>query len=246
MFVLKQVGLRYQDVPVLSDISLEFVGGSLTTIVGPNGAGKSTLLRIMMGLRPEHSGDVFLEGRKVHEWSRSSFGRKVAFLPQNLQMEFPFTCEQVVLMGRTPHADKMFETETDLQATKEAMAATDTLHLRSRDFRFLSGGERQRVLLASALAQKPDALLLDEPTTFLDLKHQIAIYDLIRELARQGLLVIAVTHDLALASAYSDRVLILSNGKIAADGYPAQALSPENIEQIFEVSPETMLRIYGH
>ena len=96
------------------------------------------------------------------------------------------------------------------------------------------------------MAQKPDALLLDEPTTFLDLKHQIAIYDLIRELARQGLLVIAVTHDLALAGAYSDRVLILSGGRIAADGYPAQALSPENIERIFEVSPETMLRIYGH
>lgn len=245
MFVLRKVGMSYGEARVLSDISVEFSRGNLITIVGPNGAGKSTLLGVMMGLRPQHSGEVFLEDRAIENWSRPALAKKVAFVPQNVKIDFPFSCEQVVLMGRTPHSDHMFETEGDLAAAERAMSFTDTLHLRGRDFRSLSGGEKQRVILASALAQEPEALLLDEPTTFLDLKHQIAIYELIRNLARDGMLIVAVTHDLALATAYSDRVVVLSSGRVAADGPPQQALGSANIERIFEVSPETMRQIYG-
>ncbi len=245
MYNLHNVGFSYGPVRVLQDISLAIREGGLTAIVGPNGAGKSSLLSLMVGLLPDYSGKVMLEGREIRDWPKSELGKAIAFLPQNVRIDFPFTVEQVVLMGRTPHGERMFETKEDLDAAEQAMGLTDVTHLRARDFRSLSGGERQRVILASALAQQPRALLLDEPTTFLDLNHQIAIYELIHKLSREGLLVVAITHDLQLASAYSDRVVVLDQGEIVADGPPAEALSAMTIQQIFEVSPETMRRIYG-
>lgn len=245
MYRLHQVGFSYGPVRVLQDISLEIQEGGLTAIVGPNGAGKSSLLNLMVGLLAEYEGQVLLEGREIRDWPKSELGKAIAFLPQNVRIDFPFTVEQIVLMGRTPHGEKMFETREDLEASEQAMVLTDVTHLLGRDFRSLSGGERQRVILASALAQQPRVLLLDEPTTFLDLNHQIAIYELIHQLSREGLLVVAITHDLQLASAYSDRVVVLEKGQIAADGPPAESLSPDIIQRIFEVSPETMRRIYG-
>ena len=134
-------------------------------------------------------------------------------------MEFPFTVEEVVLMGRTPYASGWFQTAEDRSAAEEAMTTTDTLAFRGRDFRTLSGGEAQRVILASALTQRPEALLLDEPATHLDLRHQLSLYRLLGELAK-SLLVVAVTHDLNLALQFSDRVMVLEDGRIAGDGTP--------------------------
>ncbi len=245
MFSLRGAGLRYGNSQVLDNVSADFSRGSMITITGPNGAGKSTLLGLMMGLRPRHEGEVSLDGKPIEKWSRPELAKKAGFVPQLIRIDFPFTCEQVVLMGRTPHAERLFETDEDLAATERAMTLTDTRQFRCRDFRSLSGGERQRVILASTLAQEPEALLLDEPTTFLDLKHQIAIYQILKDLSQQGLLVLAVTHDLALAAAYSDRVLVLSNGRVAADGPPAEALNTETIERVFEVAPDMMRRLYG-
>lgn len=244
-FDLEGVGMRYGDAEVLSGVTLSFTRPEMVALTGPNGAGKSTLLGIMAGLRSGHRGSCRMNGREAREWRRPDFARVVAFVPQSLKLDFPFTAEQVVLMGRTPYAGGLFESPDDWAAVHRAMEVTDTLSFRQRDFRSLSGGERQRVVLASALAQEPRALLLDEPTTFLDLEHQVAIYTLLRQLARDGLLVISVTHDLNLAASYSDRVVALKRGRVAADAGPCDALSAARIRDIFGVEAEWIERSGG-
>ena len=245
LFCLRDLGMRYNGNEVLREATLDFPGSQMVAVVGPNGAGKSTLLGIMAGLRPHYTGRCFYAGAELRRWPRRSFARLVSFVPQSLRLEFPFTAEQVVLMGRTPYCDGLFEAPEDHRAVENAMAITDTLAFRSRDIRSLSGGERQRVILASALAQQPQALLLDEPTTFLDLKHQVSIYRLLRDLSRQSVLVIAVTHDLNLAAAYADRIVVLSAGRVVADAVPAEVLVPETIRQVFEVESEIRPGIGG-
>lgn len=234
-FLLRDLSMQYNGTPVLRDITLAFNDPQLVAVAGPNGAGKSTLLGIMAGLQPRYRGSCQFAGREIARWPRRAFARRVSFVPQSLRVEFPFTAEQVVLMGRTPYGDGLFESPEDRRAVEEAMSLTDTLEFRRRDVRSLSGGERQRVILASALAQQPEVLLLDEPTTFLDLKHQISIYRLLGELSRRGLLVIAVTHDLNLAAAFADRIALLHGGRVAADATPGEVLSPDVIGEVFGV-----------
>ncbi len=244
-FALRDVGMRYNGTEVLCGITLDLAAPQLVAIVGPNGAGKSTLLGIMAGLRHGHTGHCEYQGTEVARWPRRAFARSVAFMPQTLHVEFPFTAEQVVLMGRTPHCNGLFESPEDWNAVERAMAITDTLAFRGRDFRSLSGGERQRVILASAMAQGPDALLLDEPTTFLDLKHQVAIYGLLRDFSRSGLLAVAVTHDLNLAASFADRIIVLHAGRVAADATPSEVLVPELIRDVFGVESQLLRRPDG-
>jgi len=238
LFSLRDVGMRYNGAEVLRHATLGFSGSRMVALVGPNGAGKSTLLGIMAGLRPRYMGRCLYSGREVSRWPRRAFARQVSFVPQSVRLEFPFTAEQVVLMGRTPHCDGLFESPEDREAVERAMAITDILEFRARDFRSLSGGEKQRVILASVLAQEPRALLLDEPTTYLDLQHQLAIYKILRDLSGRGLLVIAATHDLNLAAAYSDRVVMLDKGQVAADASPSEVLTEEKIRDVFGVAAE--------
>jgi iron complex transport system ATP-binding protein len=229
-FVAKQLGFAYG----LHDASFDLPQNGLITIAGPNGAGKSTLLGILAGLRSPYRGSCMYDGKEVRQWPRRDFARQVAFLPQSVRLEFPFTAEEVVLMGRTPYASGWFQTPEDRAAAEEAMTTTDTLAFRARDFRTLSGGERQRVILASALTQRPRVLLLDEPATHLDLRHQLALYRLLGELAKT-LLVVAVTHDLNIALQFSHRVMVLADGRIAGDGPPQDVLNPGLIAQVFGV-----------
>ena len=238
LFRLNGAGMSYDGQEVLRVGSLEFQAGEFVAVVGPNGAGKSTLLGILAGLRDGYSGDCFFEDRELRGWPRGDFARRVSFVPQGLTIEFPFSAEQVVLMGRTPHGGGLFESEADRAEAERAMALTDVLAFRRRDFRTLSGGERQRVVLAAALAQTPRVLLLDEPATFLDLKHQIALYGLLRRLTAEGLLVVAATHELSQAVEHAGRVVVLHNGRVSADAGPLEALSPDTIRQVFEVSVE--------
>ena len=229
-FVARELGFAYG----LHDASFELPPHGLISIAGPNGAGKSTLLGILAGLRSPYRGSCTYDGREMRQWPRRDFARSVAFLPQSVRLEFPFTAEEVVLMGRTPYASGWFQTPEDRAAAEEAMTTTDTLAFRARDFRTLSGGERQRVILASALTQRPRVLLLDEPATHLDLRHQLSLYRLLSELAKT-LLVVAVTHDLNIALQFSDRVMLLADGRIAGDGAPAEVLNPGLIAQVFGV-----------
>jgi len=229
-FIAKGLGFAYG----LSEASFDFPKNGLITIAGPNGAGKSTLLGILAGLRSPYQGSCMFAGKEIRQWPKREFARRVAFLPQSVRMEFPFTVEEVVLMGRTPYASGWFQTVEDRSAAEEAMTTTDTLAFRGRDFRTLSGGEAQRVILASALTQRPEALLLDEPATHLDLRHQLSLYRLLGELAKSRL-VVAVTHDLNLALQFSDRVMVLEDGRIAGDGAPADVLNPALIARVFGV-----------
>lgn len=229
-FVARELGFAYG----LDEAGFEFPQSGLITIAGPNGAGKSTLLGILAGLRSPYRGSCTFARKEVRQWPKREFARKVAFLPQSVRMEFPFTVEEVVLMGRTPYASGWFQTAQDRSAAEEAMTTTDTLAFRSRDFRTLSGGEAQRVILASALTQRPEALLLDEPATHLDLRHQLSLYRLLGELSK-SLLVVAVTHDLNLALRFSNRVMVLDEGRIAGDGTPEEVLTPALIARVFGV-----------
>lgn len=229
-FVARQLGFAYG----LHDANFDLPQSGLITIAGPNGAGKSTLLGILAGLRSPYSGSSTYAGREVRRWPRRDFARQVAFLPQDVRLEFPFTAEEVVLMGRTPYAGGWFQTAEDRSTAETAMTITDTLAFRARDFRSLSGGEKQRVILASALAQRPEVLLLDEPATHLDLRHQLSLYRLLADLAKT-LLVVAVTHDLNIAMQFSDRVILLQDGRIAGDGPPQEVLNPELIAHVFGV-----------
>jgi iron complex transport system ATP-binding protein len=194
----------------------------------------------MSGLRHGYQGECRFDGMEVSRWNRRSFARRVSFVPQSTRIEFPFTAEEVALMGRAPHAAGLFESAPDREAAHDAMELTDTLHLRLRDFRSLSGGEQQRVILAAALAQAPEVLLLDEPTTFLDIHHQVGLYRILRGLCERGVLVIAVTHDLNLAAAYADRVVVLKGGRVVADGPPEEAFRSDRLRAVFDVPAELL------
>jgi len=229
-FQARDLGFAYG----LHQVSFETPRNGFVAVVGPNGAGKSTLVGILAGLRVPYQGSCQYEGREVTAWPRREFARKVAFLPQALRLEFPFTAEEIAFMGRAPYVRGWYASDLDRSAVERAMKMTDAAEFRTRDIRSLSGGERQRVMLAAALAQEPRALLLDEPATFLDLKHQLGIYRLLAELGKE-ILVIAVTHDLNLALQFADHVLVLDRGSLAAQGKPAEILAPPLLKKVFQV-----------
>ena len=235
---LRTAGVRYGTAEVLRSVSLKFYQGEFIAIVGPNGAGKSTLLSLLAGLAAPSYGECLFLGRPAHEWNRREFARRVAVVLQTGPAAFPFTVEDVVYMGRMPHSARLYETSKDHAAVAGALTSTGIEGLRKRDFRTLSGGERQRVLLASALAQEPEVLLLDEPSNHLDLKHQLALNRLLRELSGKGLLVVGVTHDLNLGAAYAHRLVVMSEGRIYGDGTPAEILESALISQVFQVHVE--------
>jgi iron complex transport system ATP-binding protein len=238
VYQLDAVGVRLGDAQIVEGVSLEFRAEEMTAIVGPNGAGKSTLMSVLSGFRSGYEGRCRFRGREISAWKKADLAKQMAFVPQMVRLEFPFTGEQVVFMGRTPYCHGLFESPADRDAVRRAIELTDAAPFARRPFQALSGGERQRIVLAGALAQEPAVLLLDEPTTFLDLKHQIQTYGLLHRLAREGMAVVAVTHDLNLASSYADRIVVLSRGKVAADGMPGEVVRAELLREVFEVDVE--------
>lgn len=223
---------------VLRSLDLTLPRGDLVALVGTNGSGKTTLLRVLTGLLRPDSGEVRFDGRPLSEWGRVDLARRVAVLPQQLDLPVGFRVAELVEMGRAPHARRLFaSTEADERAVTRALADADALDLADRYADELSGGERQRVLVAMALAQEPDLLLLDEPTLHLDLAHQLALLGAIRRLRDQrGLTVLAVLHDLNLAAAFAPRVAILDEGRIVADGPPSEVLSLDLVRRVFGVA----------
>lgn len=238
VFELKQIGMHYGRTVVLQSVNLSFAKGEFVAIAGPNGAGKSTLVSIIGGLTTPSVGSCCFLGQAAHQWNRRAFAQRVAMVLQTEEAAFPFTVEDVVYMGRMPHRSGWYESLADHNAVEKALERTETGTFRQREFRTLSGGEKQRVLLASALAQSPEVLILDEPSAHLDLRHQTALYRLLRDLSIQGLLVIAVTHDLNLAGMWADRLILLQDGTVRADGKPSEVMSPQTISDVFQVHAE--------
>jgi len=214
---VRDVSYQYEGHPVLRGVSFSASAGEFIVLMGVNGAGKSTLLDIVAGLRTSASGEVLLNSRKLSSYSAQERSRQISHLPQGTRTDLPFTVQQVVLMGRYPYADSWFESDEDHARAHDAMLRMDCLQFRDRLYATLSGGEQQRVLLAACIAQCPSVMLLDEPSTFLDVHQQLQCFSTLAELAREGALCIAVTHDLNLALAYASRLLILNQGALAED-----------------------------
>jgi len=231
-----RVRFAYDARPVLDELSFTLRAGELLGVIGPNGAGKSTVVRLALGLYAPGAGRVLVDGRDVGSYGRREFARKVAAVMQDEALEFPFTALEVVLMGRTAHLGPLgFERAADVEAARRAMAETGVSELSARPLHALSGGERKRVLLARALAQEAEILVLDEPAAALDIHHQIAIFDLLRERRRAGATVLVVVHDLNLAAAYCDRVLLLGAGAPAAIGTVEEILTYRRMREAFGV-----------
>ena len=230
---VRDVSVTFGDTPILGSVDVDVRDSELLALVGPNGAGKSTLLSVMSGdLRPDR-GVVELDGADVRSWTHVELAMRRAVLLQQLTMTFPFTVRQTVEMGRSPWTGHEAE-DDDERRIEEAMAATDVTHLADRTFPSLSGGERARAGMARVIAQDARVLLLDEPTAALDVRHQEQVLELAAALARAGGTVVVVMHDLGLAAAYADRVVILADGTVRADGRPDDVLTGELLSDVYE------------
>jgi iron complex transport system ATP-binding protein len=231
-----QVSFAYGAIEAVKDLSFSVAKGEVFGLLGPNGSGKSTVVRLLSRVLTPRSGRVSLASRDLGTYSREELARQVAVVPQETTIELPFSVLEVVLMGRSPHLRRFgFERAEDLAIAHRAMEQTGVYDLAMREIHELSGGERQRVILARALAQEPRVLLLDEPTAFLDIKHQVEVYDLVKTLSRQnGLTVVAILHDLNLAALYCDRLALLKSGRLFCLGTPEQVLTYTNIKAVYE------------
>jgi len=219
----------------LADLSFDVAAGEILGVLGPNSAGKTTVIRLLTKLVTPARGTIAVDGTPVASMTRAELARRIAVVPQDVPAGLPFTVEQLVLMGRYPHAPRrFFETAEDVAIARAAMAATGVADLADTPVGTLSGGERQRVVLARALAQRPRVLILDEPTAHLDLRYQVECVALLRRVNReQGTTIVLVSHDLNLASELCDRLLLLADGRIARVGTPAEVLDETLLAQVY-------------
>jgi len=216
------------------DVTCQLAGGGVTAILGPNGAGKSTFVRLLIGLAAPTSGIVQFHGRSLGSWTRGTIAREIGFVPQGEESVFPMSVREVVAMGRYPHLGPWrAETEEDRRLVRHALEDVDAFPFADRPFSTLSGGEQQRVRIARALAQHGSALVLDEPTAGLDVRHEIELFALLRGLASYGRTVVLVTHNLSLASRLADRVLLFSEGELVAHGDTAAVLTGERLTRVY-------------
>lgn len=237
MLEIKNLNFSYGKNVVLNDVSFSATAGEFISIIGPNGAGKSTLIKVMDGILHTGRREVSLDNKSIGDYSRKELAQKIAYLPQDSKFAFDYTVREVVMMGRFPYLKGMLTyTVEDIQIVREMMTLMEIEKFSSRGFNELSGGEKQRVLIASALAQQPKIILLDEPTNALDLHHQIAIYNILKKLQREeNLTIIVVTHDINLAAQYCERMTLMGNGKIIRDGTPEKVLQFNLIQDTFGV-----------
>jgi iron complex transport system ATP-binding protein len=236
MFYFSNVSSGYGNLEILKNVSFKIEKGDFTGIIGPNGSGKTTLLRTATKLIKPSSGEIFLKGKNLADIPLKELAVVMAVVPQDTVFMFPFKVMDVVLMGRTPYIKRFgFESREDLKIALKALEFADAVHLKDRFIDELSGGERQRVIIAKALAQEPKILFLDEPTTHLDINHQVQIFGLLKKLNKeQGLTIVAILHDLNLASDYCDELILMDNGAIKRKGAPAEILDYKIIEEVYK------------
>ncbi|MDW7652380.1 MAG: ABC transporter ATP-binding protein, partial [Bacillota bacterium] len=246
---IQKLQFAYGQTPILRETTFSIPSGSFMGIIGPNGSGKTTMLKLLSRVLDPAGGTVLLDDRDLAVFAQKELARTMAVVAQDTAAGYLFTVEDIVMMGRAPYLGR-FQSETleDIEIVKTSLEMTGTLHLRHRAVTELSGGERQRVMIARALAQQPDVLLLDEPTSHLDIGYQQEILDLVKHLSTaRGLTVAAVLHDLNLAAYYCNDLVLLHEGKIFAAGTPAEVLTAENIAHVYRtrvlVTPHPVLGV---
>lgn len=233
----KQLDIQYGERCILNHFSVAIQEGGVTALVGTNGSGKSTLLKTLARILKPDNGSVYIDGSVITTLSTAEIARKLAILPQSPDVPEGLTVRELVEQGRYPHAGalRMLKRQ-DHAAIDEALTLTSMTDYQHRSLETLSGGERQRAWIALALAQSTPILMLDEPTTFLDVRHQLEIMELVRLLNRErGMTIIVVLHDLNQAARYADRMIVLHKGRVAADGPPDQVLSVELLQEVFGI-----------
>lgn len=231
------VSFSYGEAEILKDIDLALGGGRLLGILGANGAGKSTLLKILTGILRAQKGSVLFNGRPLKGYDRREIAKKIAYIPQDPVFAFPFTVSEVILMGRAPYIGRFeFEREADMEAAERAMDTVGISHLKDRPVTETSSGERQLASIARALVQEPEIMILDEPATFLDIRHRNEIMNLLRKLRDEhGILVIAATHDIFTALFYFDEIIMIKNGSVFADGTAETVINRENLSSLYGI-----------
>lgn len=240
---VKQLSFSYGGKPVLENINFKISKGKFYAILGPNGSGKTTLLRNIAKSVDLKEDTVFINGNDIELMGRKSLAKEIALVPQNIEFQFDFSVFDLVLMGRSPYLSRFtVESDTDRQIAQEVMEIMDVWHLKDRSIHTLSGGERQRVMVARAMTQKTGIILLDEPVSHLDIYHQIGLLKQIKTLNRTGeITVLAALHDLNLAAAFGDYLILMKQGKIHSQGIPAEICKEEIIKEIYGVEVEVKM-----
>ncbi|MCT4595663.1 MAG: ABC transporter ATP-binding protein [Anaeromicrobium sp.] len=238
MFQVKNLSFSYGDKETLKNLTFKLEEGTMTTIIGPNGSGKTTLLNVITNNLDNYSGHVYLGNKNLKDYSIKELSQNLAIVYQNVDIKFPFTCMEVVAMGRTPFSSRMKDlTKKDLEIIYEVMDMTDTTSFMKKDITQLSGGEKQRIMLARALAQRPKILVLDEAFSNMDIKYTIKFLDLLREKVKNdGITVINIMHDLNLTDIYSDNILALSKGNLVKSGKTEDIMNPQFIKSLFGIN----------
>ena len=241
MLSIQNITAAYGKTTVLDGVTLKVTEGEFVGVIGPNGSGKTTLLRVISGVLPPVKGEVLLRGVSLGTIDRRTVAKTIAFLPQDLALEFSFTAREVISMGRYAHLPRFGgESREDSEVTQRAMQLTGVEPLADRVVTELSGGERQKVFIAMCLAQQPELLILDEPTNHLDIGHQLSALDLIRGQNRATkMTVISVFHDLNLAAEYCDRLIVLDGGRVDTLGPPDEVITSEMISRVYGVKVTT-------
>ena len=232
---IDRLSYAYGKSAVLKHVRFSVASGDFFVIIGPNGSGKTTLMKLMAGLEKLPEGTLSILGREIQNYKKKDLARKIAFVPQEVPTDFPFSVMGVVLMGRSPYQGTLgLERARDVEKARQAIAFTGVSHLADRKLNALSGGERQRVFIARAICQEPEIMLLDEPTASLDLAHQIRIMDLMERLQQEKkITIVMVSHDLNLAAMYGTRLLLLNKGEIVKIGLPEEVLTFQTLEDAY-------------
>jgi iron complex transport system ATP-binding protein len=232
---IKDLEFSYASVQILKDVCIELAASEMLGVVGPNGAGKSTLIRCIDRILAPQKGSILLDEQDIKEIRPIELAKKMGYIPQSTSQVFPATVFDTVLMGRRPHIGWR-SSEKDTEKVLETLQMLNIEGFAMRDINELSGGQQQKVFIARALTQEPEVLLLDEPTSNLDIRHQLEVMDIIKNIVREkGISAIMAIHDLNLASRYADRIILMNSGEIFSAGDPVSALTPENIEHVYGV-----------
>ncbi|MFW6011223.1 MAG: ABC transporter ATP-binding protein [Desulfosalsimonas sp.] len=231
----RQISASYGQESVLMEISFSVNTGECFIVIGPNGSGKTTLMKILAGLHRADKGSVLIDGRLIGSYRKRELARKMAFVPQQIPMDFPFKVKDVVLFGRSPHLGTFgIESGQDADLAAQAMEFTEIDHLAQRRIDQLSGGERQRVFIARAICQEPEVMLLDEPTAALDIAHQLRVMDLMEKMKiEKSITVVMVSHDVNLAAMYADTLLLINKGRLVQAGAPEAVLTYKTLEDAY-------------